>query len=377
MDISDIKIGTESSIFGPIDKGINQIKRLEEIGYDSVWMADHLMGWTPESIWTPDLIKIARIQQDPHIFHEVYSLLAVAGWITKKILLGTSVTETFRRHPAVLAQTLITQDNISKGRIILGIGTGEGENIIPYGIKWDKPVSRLEESIKIIKLLWKSGKKVNFEGKFWKLKDAVLTAKPFRKNKYPPIWIAAHGPKMLDLTGRLGDGWLPAYSDPQAYKYRLNHIHNAAKKAGRDTDEITPGLYAYTIIDEDHNVCDDLIGSPYVKNMLLAFPNSIYKEYGTEHPLGEDFYGLIDYIPTKYNKETILEAIKKIPHKMCDDHILHGTPDEIINKIEKYAQVGMKHIVLTNFTFVNDLSKIKSSFHNMQKVLNYFKDNKP
>ena len=106
MDISNIKIGTESSIFGPIDKGIEQFKRLEDIGYDSLWMADHLMGWTPESIWTPDLIKAAAFQKDPHIFHEVYSILALAAWNTSKIKLGTCVTETFRRHPAVLAQNL-------------------------------------------------------------------------------------------------------------------------------------------------------------------------------------------------------------------------------------------------------------------------------
>ncbi len=374
MDISDIKIGTETSIFGPVEEGINRITRLEEIGYDSVWMADHLMGWTPESIWTPDLIKAATFQENPHIFHEVYSIMAVAAWNTSEILLGTSVTETFRRHPAVLAQTLITQDNISKGRVILGIGTGEGENVIPYGIKWDRPVSRLEESIKIIKLLWESDKKVDYNGEFWKLKNAVLTIKPFKKNEYPPIWIAAHGPKMLDLTGRLGDGWLPAYSDPQAYKYRLNHIHNAAKKVGRDPDEITPGFWSYLVIDEDHNKCDELIGSPYLKNILLTFPNSVFKEYGLEHPLGKDFYGLLDYIPTHYDRTTILEALSKIPHKMCDDSILHGTPDEIIGKIEEYAKVGMKHIVLANATFLNDLSKTKSSYHHMQKVLNYFKN---
>lgn len=339
-------------------------------------MADHLMGWTPESIWTPDLIKAAAFQEDPHIFHEVYSIMAVAAWNTSKILLGTSVTETFRRHPAVLAQTLITQDHLSKGRVILGIGAGEGENIIPYGIKWDKPVSRLEESIRIIKLLWESDEKVDYNGGFWKLKDAVLTVKPYKKNEYPPIWIAAHGPKMLDLTGRLGDGWLPAYSDPKAYEYRLNHIRNAAKKAGRNPNDITPGLYSYIVIDEDHNTCDDLIGTPYVKNMLLTFPNSVYEEFGIKHPLGEDFYGLIDYIPTKYDRETILDAINKIPHKMCNDSILHGTCDEVISKIEEYAKVGMKHIVLTNITFLSDISKIKSSFHNMQKVLNYFKGNK-
>ncbi|TFG04253.1 MAG: LLM class flavin-dependent oxidoreductase, partial [Promethearchaeota archaeon] len=136
MDISDLKIGTEGSFIGPVDKGINAVKRIEEIGYDSVWFADHLMGWTPDSIWTPEIISAATFQDNPHIFYEVYSIIALAAWNTNKIMLGTSVTETFRRHPAVLAQTLLTQDHISKGRVILGIGTGEGENVIPYGIKW-------------------------------------------------------------------------------------------------------------------------------------------------------------------------------------------------------------------------------------------------
>ena len=374
MDTSEIKIGTESTIFGPIDKGMEQFKRLEEKGFDSLWMADHIMGWTPESIWTPDLIKAAAFQKSPHMNHEVYSILALAAWNTNKMLLGTSVTETFRRHPAVLAQTLITQDHISKGRMILGIGAGEGENVIPYGIKWEKPVARLEESLEIIKLLWESSKKVNYNGEFWTLKDAVLTLEPYKKNKYPPIWIAAHGQKMLDLTGRLGDGWLPVYSDLEDYKYRLNIIRNAAKKAGRDPESITPGLYSFVVIDDDHNTCDELITSPYVKNMLMIYPNSVFKKYGVEHPLGKDFYGLLDYIPTKFDRTTILDALEKIPFKMCDDAIFHGTPDEIIGKIEQYAKVGMKHIVLTNLTFLNDLSKTKSSFHHIQTILKYFKD---
>lgn len=373
MDISDIKIGTEGSFVGTIDDGIKGIKRIEEIGYDSIWMADHIMGWTPESIWTPDLIKAAAFQDDPHFFHEVFSIMAVAAWNTSKILLGTSVTETFRRHPAVLAQTLLTQDRISKGRVICGIGAGEGENVIPYGIKWDKPASRLEEAIKIIRLLWENDKKVSYNGEFWKIKDAVLTLKPYKEGIFPPIWIAAHGPKMLDITGKLGDGWLPAYSDPPSYKRRLDHIRNSAKKAGRNPDDIIPGLYSYLVIDEDHNVCNDIIESPVVKNNLLTFPNSVFKEYGITHPFGEDFYGLLDYIPTRYDRETILEALNKIPNKMCDDNIMHGTPDEIISKIEEYAKVGLKHIVFYNTTYLADMSKIKSSFACLKKVLNYFK----
>jgi phthiodiolone/phenolphthiodiolone dimycocerosates ketoreductase len=376
MDISDIKIGTEGSFIGPFEDGITQVKRIEENGYDSVWFADHLMGWTPESIWTPDILRAAEFIHSPHIFQEVYSVMAVAAWNTNRIKLGTSVTETFRRHPAVLAQTLLTQDHISKGRVILGIGTGEGENVIPYGIKWENPVGRLEESIKVIKLLWESDKKVNFDGKFWNLKNAVLTLKPFKKGKYPPIWIAAHGPKMLDLTGRLGDGWFPAYSDPESYKYRLDQIKKSAKKANRDPEKIVPALFSYLLIDEEHNVCDDMLEHPVIKNQFLTMPPSMYKKYDAIHPFGEDFYGLLEYIPSEYDKETILEAINKIPTKMCDDNTLHGTPDEVISRIEEYAKIGLKHIVIYNTTYLADITKIKSSFGLMKKVLQYFHDEK-
>ncbi|MHA1440167.1 MAG: LLM class flavin-dependent oxidoreductase [Promethearchaeota archaeon] len=373
MDIDDIKIGTEGTFISPIKKGIDSIKRIEEIGYDSVWFADHLMGWIPESIWTPDLIDMASIQDSPHDFYEVFSIMALAGWNTEKILLGTSVTEIFRHHPAVLAQTFLTQDHISKGRVILGIGAGEGENVIPYGIKWEKPVSRLEEALKIIKLLWESDKKVDFDGNFWKLNDAILSLKPYEKGKFPPIWIAAHGNKMCELTGRLGDGWLPLNLSPPVYKEKLYIIQNSAKKAGRKKEDITPGLWCNLIIDEKHEECDRLLESIFAKNYTLVLSNEYFKQFGKMHPLGKDFYGLLNYIPTKYDRKTIIDAINKIPKELCDKTYLHGTPDEVISQIEKYAKNGLKHIVLYNMTYACDLKKVKSSFNCVKKVLEYFK----
>ena len=189
MKQKDLKIGTEGSFFPPFDKGLATMKKLEEAGYDSIWFADHLMSWVPESIWTPDIVgDLVKYQETPHFYFDAISTLAVAAWNTSKAQLGTAVTETFRRHPAVLAQTFLTLDHLSKGRVILGIGAGEGENTLPYGIKWEKPVSRLEEALKIIKLLWEHQDKVDFKEDFWTLKDAVLGLKPYEEGKFPPIW---------------------------------------------------------------------------------------------------------------------------------------------------------------------------------------------
>lgn len=373
MDIDDIRIGTEGTFLPPFENGINTIKRIEDRGYDSVWWADHLMAWIPESIWTPDIAEVAAYQDTPHVYFDALCTIAVAAWSTKRILLGPAVTETFRRHPAVLAQAFLTLDHLSKGRVILGIGAGEGENVTPYGIKWNKPVSRLEEAIKIIRLLWESDKKVDFDGKFWKLKDAVLGLGPYEKGKYPPIWIAAMRPRMLEMTGRLGDGWLPANLDLNLYREGLGIIRDSAKKAGRDPDDITPALYASAILDQDHEECHRMLETSMAKNSALVLPPEIYERYGVQHPFGENFYGLLEYIPTRYDRKTMLEALEKVPTKLCEDHTLHGTPDEIIGQIEKYAKIGLKHIVIFNMTVLLDIRKIKSSFGCMKKILAYFK----
>lgn len=373
MDSDDVKIGSMSAFLPPFDKGITTVKKIEQAGYDSAWWLDHLMGWVPESIWTPDITELARYQENPHVFFETLCTIAVAAWSTSRILLGPSVTEAFRRHPAMLAQAFLTLDHISKGRAILGIGAGEGENITPYGIEWHKPAGRLEESIKIIRLLWENDEKVDFDGRFWKLKDAVLGLSPYRKGKYPPIWIAAHRPKMLETTGRLADGWLPAILDESFYKDGLETIRRSARKAGRTPDKITPALWTYAVLDEDHNDCLRLLDTPLAKNYLLTLPNEIFERYGMKHPLGKEFYGLLDYIPTRYDRKTVLDAIAMIPRKMSEDHYMHGTSDEIIGRIEKFAKLGMKHIVLCNMTFFFDLTKMRSSFNCMKKVVQYFK----
>ncbi len=373
MDTENLKIGTEGSFIAAFDKGIEGIKRIEANGYDSVWFADHLMGWIPDSIWTSDLIDMATVQRSPHEFYDVFQVMALAAWNTNNIKLGTSVTEIFRHHPAVLAQTFLTLDNISKGRTILGIGAGEGENVMPYGIKWEKPVSRLEEAIKIIKLLWENNDYVNFNGKYWKLKNAVLSMKPFEEGKYPPIWIAANREKMCEMTGRVGDGWLPLCLDIKIYKDNLKIIRDSARRVGRDVNSITPGLWSLLIIDEDHSECDRLLNTAYAKNYALVLHEDRFKMYNTSHPLGTNFYGLLDYIPTEYSRESMINALEKIPYKLCENLILHGTPDDVIGEIEKYIKIGLEHLVLYNITYACDINKVRSSFSGLKKVLEYFK----
>ncbi len=102
-----------------------------------------------------------------------------------------------------------------------------------------------------------------------------------------------------------------------------------------------------------------------------------FNKYGISHPLGKDFYGGLEYIPTRYDRKTLLEAFEKISLQMCKDYAISGTPDEVIGKIEEYAKIGAKHIVLFDFTPVADINKLLISPNCVKKVLDYFKDSSP
>ena len=128
-----------------------------------------------------------------------------------RLRLGVSVTDTGRRNPAVTAQAAATLHLLTRGRAILGIGTGEREGNEPYGVDWSKPVARFEEALATIRALWGSGGElVNRDSPFFPLRNAVFDLPPYRE-KWPEIWIAAHGPRMLRATGRYADAWFPAF----------------------------------------------------------------------------------------------------------------------------------------------------------------------
>lgn len=380
-DIHEVKVGTLAPFLFPFDKSAKTAQRIEEIGYDSIWYPDHLMGFIPESIWTPDVTPLAFFQNSPHTFPDPFTLMAAHAAVTDNILLGTSVTDTIRRHPAVFAQTALTLDHISKGRVIFGVGAGERENIEPYGLDFTNPVSKLEENLRVIRLLWSDQvEKKEFKGKYTSLQDAVVTLEPY-KDTHPPLWLGAMGPRMLKLTGELADGWLPiGLNLPHScnwYKKSLSTIRESAKNAGRDPDLITAGLYAMTVVAKTHEECHELFSKPLAKAWALATSEEPFTAANVEHPFSTSqrkFNALLHYVPTRYSREEILNAMEQVPEQVVEYCLFHGTAEEIIEKLEKLAEVGLQHIVFWNLTGMIEPTKNRESLEIIKSVLNYIKN---
>ena len=194
---------------------IDLAARAERLGYDSVWVGDSLL---------------ARPRHDP------LTLLAALAAVTERVTVGTAVLLPAYRNPVILAQQLATLDQLSQGRLVVGVGiAADRPNIRAEFEAADVPfagrVGRLLEGLRLMRALWR-GEPVDWNGR-WTLRGAVLGPHPHRPGG-PPIWGAGSHPNALRRAGRSMDGWLPIWPDePSEWCRLLETVKGHARDAGR------------------------------------------------------------------------------------------------------------------------------------------------
>ena len=324
-------------------------------GMDSFWVPDHLNSLLPRAVMTPKYVGAARLAPDTDAYLEPWTMLGnfAARNRLGRLRLGTAVTDVGRRNPAVTAQAAATLHLLTRGRAILGIGTGEREGNEPYGVDWSKPVARFEEAMATIRVLWNSGGElVTRDSPFFPLHNAIFALPPYR-GKWPEIWIAAHGPRMLRATGRYADAWFPAATArPKNYAAGLEKVRAAASDAGRDPLSITAANWLFVVTGGSGGEVDDALGSTAMKAFALNVPAEVWARHGVSHPLGDDFTGAQDIIPQTLNEQTVLSAAAEVPPSLLKQVFLTGTPDEVIEQAAEWRDCGMDYPVLANMSAV-------------------------
>lgn len=322
--------------------GIDQIGNLDSGRYHSIWLPDHMVSFWPDSIWTPEFTDLATASPSPHRHLDAMAVAGAAAALTKNVPIATSVVDTVRRHPAMLAQTALTLDHLSKGRFILGVGSGEAENTVPYGFDFSKPVGRFEEALQVIRLLWESDGPVDFEGQFFKLHHARMDTELY-EGKCPPIWVGAGGPRMLDITGRCADGWWPAGAwTPEQYAEKLGIIRASAEKAGRDPMAITPAFIQTCLIAYDDAEMAEIVSAPLVKSIVLQISAEELAKFGHAHPMGDKWRGFVDIDPHVLTRERIIKFCAELDTQIVLDLLPHGTPKQVAKIVKSYCDAGLR-----------------------------------
>ena len=371
-DLRSLEIAAPGPFLPPWDNALKNARLIDSLGYDSMAFPDHFAGFVPECIWTPDITPLALLQPSPHTYYELASLMGAVAAVTERVRLISAVTEPLRRHPVLLAQTFLTLDHISRGRTVMGIGAGEVVNLEPYGISYSAQVGKLREALDIIRKIWVSDQPFDYHGRYWQMKGAVMSLRPAVQGRPPPIWVAAHGPKMLEIAAEFGDGWIPTLLRPSEYRERLRIIQRHRRRMGRD-GQFTAALWNWYILDEDLGECERLMRTPLARAFALLYPASEWKWLGHQHPFGEDFYSLRDYVPMRYDRETVLHAIDMVPDDVLREFYTMGDAESVIKQLEEYVRAGLQHIIIWNATGMFDLEKARNSNMILKEVLGYVK----
>ena len=305
-----LRIGYKASAeqFGPNE--LLEFSRLaEEVGFDSVFVSDHFQPWKHTGGHAPSSV----------------AWLGALGARTKRVIIGTSVmTPTFRYHPSVVAQAFATLGVMFENRVVLGVGSGESLNDVPaIGIKWPpfkERQARLREAITLMRRLW-SEERVSFEGKYYKTEKATIYDRPA---KPIPIYVAASGPTVAKMAGEIGDGYIcTSGKAPELYKETLlPNVEAGLQAAGRAANAIDRMIEMKVSFDTDRRRA--LEDTRHWAALALSPEEKVSVEDAVEI-------------------ERLAEALPV--ERTAKRWIVSTDPDEHVEKIKAYADLGFRHLV--------------------------------
>ncbi|NVM02095.1 MAG: LLM class flavin-dependent oxidoreductase [Candidatus Helarchaeota archaeon] len=341
-----MNFGIEFVPDSPVRKVSALSKLSEEKGFDNVWITDHYNN------------------------RNVYSVLTSVSYETKRILLGTGVTNPVLISPAWTASAILTINEISNGRAILGIGAGDKATFAKLGLGFEKPLTRMREAVQTIRALT-TFNEVNLEGKVLKFKGAKLGFRSYKHNcgkmlsnkeikaakkdpincdkcgkpiikdsflKGLPIYIGAQGPKMLALAGELADGVLINASHPKDFELAIKFIKEGAIRANRDLNDIDVTAYASFSADNNEQNAKQA-AAIVVAFIAVGSPPSVLERHEIKQ---ED----VDKINDALARGDFGTVIKSVTSEMMEAFTIAGKADYCSDRIKSLFNIGVNQVVV-------------------------------
>ncbi len=262
----------------------------ESLGYDALWVPDHLMLGTDEAIL------------------EGWSVLAALAGSTHRARLGLLHQSHPFRHPALVAKMVATLDQISGGRLIYypDMGNQEREHLA-YGMPWNADravrIARMVEGLELTLELWRASEPVTFEGTYYHTQGAVCRPLPVQR-PHPPIWMGEVHPDTLAACARYGQGWHSTPVSLPVLDEKLQALGAACDAAGRSIDDLQKAMATQILVAPDR-----------------------------------------DEVRCRYQEIFGLAATEDIPDSLNPAWLI-GTPDEVEEKIRTYVEAGIGHFLL-------------------------------
>ncbi|GFN41769.1 MAG: LLM class flavin-dependent oxidoreductase [Thaumarchaeota archaeon] len=292
--------------------------------------ASHLSKYHPDTIWIPETWGM-----------ENFSMLSMISQKVNSPKIGSSIINIYSRSPSLMAMGAATVDTISNGRLVLGLGTSSMPIVEDFhGMKFEKPVSRMREYVEIIRLVL-SGKQVNYDGNFFKLKNFSLLIKPLRNSI--PIYLAAVNQKMVELTWEIADGVI-------FYLRPISELKNTIEKM-QNKKKIDVSCQLITCVSKDSQKAIDRA------RKTLAFYISvgeIYRNFLAKN----GFQNETEEIFQEFEKSGLEHIHEFVSDSMIESLTICGNPQECLTKLNKFKDTGLDLPILQ----FNPIDDVKESF---------------
>jgi alkanesulfonate monooxygenase SsuD/methylene tetrahydromethanopterin reductase-like flavin-dependent oxidoreductase (luciferase family) len=271
---------------------------IEDLGFDSILVADHTF-----------------------IEYEALSLLTAIAMNTTKLRLGTIVLDGNRRSPALLAHITATLDQLSQGRLIVGIGKGVF-NDASYGFTIKRPVSRMVDVVQLLKKLW-TRDEVTWTSEFFQIQECSIAAKPFQ-TPHPPLWIASFGKRMHRIAVTLADGFITQNMPPRLFHKYVCTAKEHAMTLGKPSESVEAVYGFMPLVLSDNPIEARKLIAPAANAFLLRHASRLSKALDYPKPW------------TQY---------KQIPDPVLEQCFFFGTPADCVERITEYEKAGATYIV--------------------------------
>jgi F420-dependent oxidoreductase-like protein len=323
------------------------------LGYQAAWStpADHL-ALAQEA----DRLGFSVVWAAEAYGSDSPSMLAWIAGQTRQIDLGAAVMQIPARTPAMTAMTAATIDALSGGRFRLGLGVS-GPQVSEgwHGVRFGKPLARTREYVDIVKLAV-ARKPVAYDGEFHQLPLPDGPGKALRLGFHPPrehipIYLAAVGPKNLELAGEIADGWLAIFFAPDAAGELLQHIEHGRAKSGAGLTGFDVAPSVPVVIGDDIAACADVIrpyAALYVGGMGSREQN-FYNALAVRMGYADEAREIQDL----YLDRKIREAAAAVPQDFIERTAMIGPRARIVSRLREYAAAGVGTLSIS--PYVGDL----------------------
>lgn len=309
-------------------------------GVDSLWILDHLWGVFHPALWAK--MSYSDGASSPDAYADPFVLAGVlAGGVA--VPFGTGVVDATRRRAPDVLRAALTLQHLTPGGFMLGVGSGEIENLVPFGYPFDKPVGRLEQFlIEARSLLDEARMPEPLRG------TLGLPAASDRNGKLE-IWVAAHGPRALRLAGTYGDGWISVFVEENTFRQQMAAVAEHAARAGRPVPATRCTLIA--ILGESRaEVASLLDQEPLARLVAMLAPSELWAAFGLEKPGGAGA-GYRDMLLHDLEPEPLEAIAPRIPLELLEaGGVYVGNAEEIATRLAPYQDAGVEHVTIANFS---------------------------